>query len=118
MPYLGGAAYCDRAAVEPIIDPARAAAGPCCGNGRGDFAGAARRERSSTAGRAKSKPKTESMRPKSPKKHRHEADATPAATQQRRGLVGTATRRPSSYDFRLIENSRSRAWNRVNSRAV
>jgi hypothetical protein len=118
MPYLGGAAYCDRAAVEPIIDPARAAAGPCCGNGRGDFAGAARRERSSTAGRAKSKPKTESMRPRSPKKHRHEADATPAATQQRRGLVGTATRRPSSYDFRLIENSRSRAWNRVNSRAV
>ena len=42
MRHLGGAAHCDGAAVEPVVDPTRTAADPGLGNTGGEFAGAAR----------------------------------------------------------------------------
>jgi len=44
MLHLGGAAYCDRAAVESVADPAGTAAGAGIGNSSEEFAGAARRD--------------------------------------------------------------------------
>src|SRR5271167_2805199 len=44
VPHLGGPAYCDRAAIEPVADPACAAPCPGPGCGGGDFARAPRRD--------------------------------------------------------------------------